>query len=247
MARVLEKISTDRPSLGDAALDKYKESADWPSPTGVEAANDPGAGSSFWGAVGGWARGAGAPPSETLSVTVETEDGSTCVSSSDRDEVSVATANPEPDEVDGAPESFACMDVGDTIGVGSFSRVKIAVVRPSADSDEGARVCAIKVCHKARILEADEVVSILREKDALTVVKHPFVMELFGTHQDADRCYFVCEYIPGGELFTRRASRTRSSTRTASGSSTATPSPRTSSSMPMGIRSSATGASRRRT
>ncbi|KAK7231483.1 cAMP-dependent protein kinase [Aureococcus anophagefferens] len=202
MARVLEKISTDRPSLGDAALDKYKESADWPSPTGVEAANDPGAGSSFWGAVGGWARGAGAPPSETLSVTVETEDGSTCVSSSDRDEVSVATANPEPDDVDGAPESFACMDVGDTIGVGSFSRVKIAVVRPSADSDEGARVCAIKVCHKARILEADEVVSILREKDALTVVKHPFVMELFGTHQDADRCYFVCEYIPGGELFT---------------------------------------------
>ncbi|KAK7239630.1 hypothetical protein SO694_00028274 [Aureococcus anophagefferens] len=128
MARVLEKISTDRPSLGDAALDKYKESADWPSPTGVEAANDPGAGS-------------------------------------DRDEVSVATANPEPDEVDGAPESFACMDAGDTIGVGSsFSRVKIAVVRPSADSDEGARVCAIKVCHKARILEADEVVSILRER-----------------------------------------------------------------------------------
>ncbi|KAH8059262.1 cAMP-dependent protein kinase [Aureococcus anophagefferens] len=179
MARVLEKISTDRPSLGDAALDKYKESADWPSPTGVEAANDPGAGSSFWGAVGGWAR-RGAP-SETLSVTVETEDGSTCVSSSDRDEVSVATANRNPT---------------------SFSRVKIAVVRPSADSDEGARVCAIKVCHKARILEADEVVSILREKDALTVVKHPFVMELFGTHQDADRCYFVCEYIPGGELFT---------------------------------------------
>ena len=231
----------ERPCLAEDSLDKYKESTDWPSPTGVECLGDgagrAGAGGpSFWG-LGGWAGGAkggkgghggGCGGSETLSISVETETdaASTCVSSSDRDEVSVATAGPGEDlESDAGdvrptasrvseeggggpaligkvPETFACMDVGETIGVGSFSRVKIAIVRPSAESDEGARVCAIKVCHKSRILEADEVLSIMREKEALTVVRHPFVMELFGTHQDAHRCYFVCEYIPGGELFT---------------------------------------------
>lgn len=210
-----------RPSLAEDSLDKYKESADWPSPTGVEATGGGGHGGSsagqapgFFGSIGGWVSSAN---SDTLSITVESDAGTCTAASSERDEVSVATTRTQEEEVEpeesalvedeaedeGVEAEFASMDIGETIGVGSFSRVKIAVVRPNgAEDDEGARACAIKVCHKTRILEADEVLSILREKEALSIVSHPFIMELYGTHQDDDRCYFVCEYIPGGELFT---------------------------------------------
>ena len=126
-----------------------------------------------------------------------------------------AAATPSPRNVRGrgaaaspTPQTYIidhvrrCIDVGETIGIGSFSRVKIAVVRPRADDDDGARACAVKVCHKARLVDSGEVASVLREKAALaTVAGHPMIMELYGTHQDQDRVYFVFEYLPGGELF----------------------------------------------
>lgn len=215
MAKLSEVFG--RPTLADGALDKYEESADWPSPTGVEAA---GAGmtgggaaaaaapATFFGSLGDWVSLGHGSESDALSITVDSESSEgASAPCSERDEVSVATASDSAaaaaaDEEAPSATEFACMDVGETIGVGSFSRVKIAVVRPAVDDDLGARACAIKVCHKTRILEADEVLSIMREKEALNVVRHPFIMQLYGTHQDDDRIYFVCEYIPGGELFT---------------------------------------------
>lgn len=199
------------------------------APGGVGAASSSSGGNgTFFGSLGDWASLGHGPDSDSsaLSITVDSE---TEAAASERDEVSVGTASDEAhactapssgsatpptedgrladernsatvDEVRAATE-FACMDVGETIGVGSFSRVKIAVVRPNPHDDEGARACAIKVCHKTRIVEADEVLSIMREKEALELVRHPFVMQLYGTHTDEDRVYFVCEYIPGGELF----------------------------------------------
>ena len=61
----------ERPCLAEDSLDKYKESTDWPSPTGVECLGDgagrAGAGGpSFWG-LGGSGRGGQSRANRALS------------------------------------------------------------------------------------------------------------------------------------------------------------------------------------
>lgn len=52
----------------------------------------------------------------------------------------------------------------------------------------------------ARAAQATRCDWMLREKDALEQLEHPFVVDLFGTYADGDSVYFLFEFAQGGEL-----------------------------------------------
>jgi len=84
----------------------------------------------------------------------------------------------------------------ETIGTGSFGRVKIAKQK-STD-----KYFAIKILKKGEIIKHKQVDHILSEHTILSHIHHPFLVHLEGYYQDEKYLYFVLEYVPGGELFT---------------------------------------------
>lgn len=56
---------------------------------------------------------------------------------------------------------------------------------------------------------APQVKHVMDEKRLLARMKHPFVVQLFGTFQDEECVYMVMEFVPGGEFFTLMRDRGR--------------------------------------
>ncbi|KAF5357405.1 hypothetical protein D9758_005952 [Tetrapyrgos nigripes] len=83
-----------------------------------------------------------------------------------------------------------------TLGTGSFGRVHL--VR----SKHNLRFYAIKVLNKQRIVRSKQVEHTNNEQAMLFSVKHPFIINLWGTFQDHTNLYMVMDFVPGGELFT---------------------------------------------
>ena len=64
---------------------------------------------------------------------------------------------------------------------------------------------ALKEIRKAHILQQNPEVRcpwILREREALKELKHPFIVTLIGTYESTGHVYFLLELLPGGELLT---------------------------------------------
>jgi len=99
--------------------------------------------------------------------------------------------------------SLKDFDVLTTLGTGSFGRVKL--VRHKASKS----VYALKTLSKSLVLRTKQSDHILAEKEILTNLSHPFIVNLYGTFQDDTSLYFVLEYVIGGEFFShlRRANR----------------------------------------
>ncbi|CAG9461379.1 unnamed protein product [Pedinophyceae sp. YPF-701] len=87
-------------------------------------------------------------------------------------------------------------EVGRVLGTGTYGIVQVA--RHVAT---GTRV-AIKSISKARTIEGHQVPHILSEREILAAIRCPFCVSLRGTFQDAERVFFVMDFVPGGELFT---------------------------------------------
>ncbi|KAG6830431.1 hypothetical protein H0H92_000734 [Tricholoma furcatifolium] len=90
-----------------------------------------------------------------------------------------------------------------TLGTGSFGRVHL--VR----SKHNLRFYAIKVLNKEKVVKLKQVEHTNNEQAMLEAVQHPFIINLWGTFQDATNLYMVMDFVPGGELFTllRRSNR----------------------------------------
>jgi protein kinase A len=82
-----------------------------------------------------------------------------------------------------------------TLGTGSFGRVHLV------QSKHNERFYAVKVLKKAQIVKMKQVEHTNDERRMLQRVKHPFVITLWGTFQDAKNLYMVMDFIEGGELF----------------------------------------------
>ena len=87
-------------------------------------------------------------------------------------------------------------EMGDTLGTGSFGRVKIA-----KDKKTGEFV-AMKIMKKAEIIKSKQADHISNEIKILSMIDHPFVITFGGFTQDECNLYLALELINGGELFT---------------------------------------------
>jgi serine/threonine protein kinase len=63
------------------------------------------------------------------------------------------------------------------------------------------RVYAMKILHKAKLIESDEVEGTKMEKEVLKRIDHPFIVGLKFSFQTPDKLYLVLDYVAGGELF----------------------------------------------
>ncbi|CAM9859012.1 unnamed protein product [Ectocarpus sp. 4 AP-2014] len=92
---------------------------------------------------------------------------------------------------------------GPILGKGAYG-----VTRLSKSSYTG-EYYAVKVMTKARVSERRSIFVIQAEIDTLARIQHPFIVHLFGVHQDDVRCMLVLEYAAGGELLYRIRTRLR--------------------------------------
>ncbi|EEP81463.1 cAMP-dependent protein kinase type 2 [Uncinocarpus reesii 1704] len=82
-----------------------------------------------------------------------------------------------------------------TLGTGSFGRVHLV------QSVHNQRYYAIKVLKKQQVVKMKQVEHTNDERRMLERVKHPFLITLWGTFQDAKNLYMVMDFVEGGELF----------------------------------------------
>lgn len=82
-----------------------------------------------------------------------------------------------------------------TLGTGSFGRVHL--VR----SQHNQRSYAVKVLNKERVVKMKQVEHTNSEREMLERVRHPFLVNLWGTFKDSKNLYMVMDFVAGGELF----------------------------------------------
>ena len=90
-------------------------------------------------------------------------------------------------------EDFKLLHV---LGRGTFGKVIMA--RHKVNVEE---VSALKCLEKAHLIRTHQEQNVFREKAAMQVMDHPFVVELRGTMSDANQVYLLLEFVPGGELW----------------------------------------------
>jgi serine/threonine protein kinase len=89
-------------------------------------------------------------------------------------------------------ENFEIVSV---IGRGFYGKVMLCENRQTHE-----RV-AIKTIHKARLVQANTVHTVVSERNILTRLHHPFIVSLRFAFQTPSKFYLGLEYAPGGELF----------------------------------------------
>ena len=91
--------------------------------------------------------------------------------------------------------TLADFEIQRTLGTGSFGRVHLV------QSKHNQRFYAVKVLKKAQVVKMKQVEHTNDERRMLQEVKHPFLITLWGTFQDAKNVYMVMDFVEGGELF----------------------------------------------
>lgn len=86
-----------------------------------------------------------------------------------------------------------------TVGTGTFGRVRLATLDLPGSKSEVP--IALKIMKKSEIIRLKQVEHVKAEKQILSMVTHPFVVNLIAAFQDERRVVMVLEYVNGGELF----------------------------------------------
>jgi len=81
------------------------------------------------------------------------------------------------------------------LGTGSFGRVHLVRSR------HNSRFYAVKVLNKDKVIKMKQVEHTNSEREMLVRVRHPFLVNLWGTFQDVNNLYMVMDFVAGGELF----------------------------------------------
>ncbi|THH13616.1 hypothetical protein EW146_g6630 [Bondarzewia mesenterica] len=99
-------------------------------------------------------------------------------------------------------------EVKGTLGTGTFGRVLLVKLRLNHGS-RFSNFFAMKVLRKTEIIRLRQVEHVKAERNILSRVRHPFIVDLCATFQDNLNIYMLLSYVPGGELFThlRRTGR----------------------------------------
>ena len=84
-----------------------------------------------------------------------------------------------------------------TVGLGSFGRVRLCRYK------KNDKVYVMKILKKMEIIKQKQVDHVFSEFNILSVLNHPFIVQLVGLNFDDPKyLYFIIEYVQGGELFT---------------------------------------------
>ncbi|XP_020591908.1 CBL-interacting protein kinase 23-like isoform X1 [Phalaenopsis equestris] len=94
-------------------------------------------------------------------------------------------------------------EIGRTLGEGSFAKVKFA-----RNVETGEHV-AIKILDKEKVLLHRMVGQIKREISTMKLIRHPNVICMHEVMASKTKIYIVLEFVKGGELFDKIASRGR--------------------------------------
>ncbi|XP_021763838.1 CBL-interacting serine/threonine-protein kinase 23-like [Chenopodium quinoa] len=94
-------------------------------------------------------------------------------------------------------------ELGKTLGEGTFAKVKFA-----KNIETGENV-AIKILDKEKVLKHKMIGQIKREISTMKLIRHPNVIRLFEVMASRTKIYIVLEFITGGELFDKIASKGR--------------------------------------
>ncbi|SPO22564.1 probable cAMP-dependent protein kinase catalytic subunit [Ustilago trichophora] len=105
-----------------------------------------------------------------------------------------------------SPFSLSDFEVMETLGTGTFGRVLLVRLKDRDITDRSAYF-ALKVLAKSDVIRLKQVSHINSERNILTKVDHPFLVNMVASFQDSKNCYMLMEYIVGGEIFSylRRA------------------------------------------
>ncbi|XP_031259305.1 CBL-interacting serine/threonine-protein kinase 23-like [Pistacia vera] len=94
-------------------------------------------------------------------------------------------------------------ELGRTLGEGSFAKVKFA-----KNFETGENV-AIKILDKDKVLKHKMIAQIKREISTMKLIKHPNVIRMYEVMASKTKIYIVIEFVTGGELFDKIASKGR--------------------------------------
>jgi len=89
------------------------------------------------------------------------------------------------------------------LGVGTFGKVWLVNSKKSGIS------YALKMLAKREIIGHHQVEGVIREKNIMSSIAHPFVVNLISTFQDEASLYMLIELVQGGELFSVIHTETR--------------------------------------
>ncbi|KAJ8461698.1 hypothetical protein OPV22_034624 [Ensete ventricosum] len=98
-------------------------------------------------------------------------------------------------------------ELGRTLGQGNFGKVKYA------KHVETGQAFAVKILDRSRVQSLNFSDQIKREIGTLKLLKHPSVVRLHEVSASKTKIYMVLEYVNGGELFDKIASKGRLSER----------------------------------
>jgi len=90
---------------------------------------------------------------------------------------------------------LADLNVLHTIGVGEFGSVDCV------EHKKSGRKFALKKISKGIYYQKGIISNLINEKNCLLAVHHPFIIQVFGTYQDDQFCYFLLELVTGAEFF----------------------------------------------
>ncbi|XP_014249762.1 protein kinase DC2 [Cimex lectularius] len=87
------------------------------------------------------------------------------------------------------------LDIIKTIGTGTFGRVCLCREKESGE------YLAVKILAISDVIRLKQVEHVRNEKEILSDIKHPFIVNLWWHFRDSCFLYMVFDYVPGGELF----------------------------------------------
>lgn len=82
------------------------------------------------------------------------------------------------------------------IGRGAFGEVRLV------QKKDTGHVYAMKILHKADMLEKEQVAHVRAERDILVEADHQWVVKMYYSFQDAMNLYLVMEFLSGGDMMT---------------------------------------------
>nr|XP_043619130.1 CBL-interacting serine/threonine-protein kinase 23 [Erigeron canadensis] len=94
-------------------------------------------------------------------------------------------------------------ELGRTLGEGTFAKVKFA-----RNVETGENV-AIKILDKEKVLKHKMITQIKREISTMKLIRHPNVIRMYEVMASKTKIYIVLEFVTGGELFDKIATKGR--------------------------------------